>query len=30
MRHWRIVRDLPAENHEDEEAQRQARAALGR
>lgn len=29
-RQWRIVRDLPAESHEDEEAQRQARAALGR
>ncbi|MDD5349813.1 MAG: hypothetical protein PHQ12_06345 [Chthoniobacteraceae bacterium] len=30
LRQWRIVRDLPAESREDEEAQRQARAALGR
>ncbi|MEI8235206.1 MAG: hypothetical protein WCH57_11050 [Verrucomicrobiota bacterium] len=30
LRQWQLVRDLPAESREDEEAQHQARAALGR
>lgn len=30
LHQWQMVRDLPAESREDEEAQRQARAALGR
>lgn len=30
LNQWRILRDIPAESHEDEEALRQARAALGK